>query len=142
MAIRLTQAQRKERTQGELAATALEVFLERGFHGASLDEIAERAGYSKGAVYSNFAGKDELFLAVLDANFEQRMRVLEEVTLDEEELEASYRGVARSMVKADGGDPRWTPLLLEFWAHAPRRAALRTAVADRRERFFGVIAGF
>ncbi len=39
------------------------VFLRRGFHGASLDEIAEEAGYTKGAVYSNFAGKDDLYLA-------------------------------------------------------------------------------
>jgi AcrR family transcriptional regulator len=142
MAVRLTQAQRKERTQAELLETARKVFLERGFHGASLDEIAERAGYSKGAVYSNFAGKDELFLAVLDANFEQRMRVLGEVLLDEEELEDSYRAVARSMVEADEGEPRWTPLLLEFWAHASRRDALRTAVLQLRERFFDVIADF
>src|SRR6476660_1302757 len=120
MAVRLTQAQRKERTQAELVATARKVFLERGFHGASLDEIAERAGYSKGAVYSNFAGKDDLFLAMLDAQFEHRIRVLADVLLDEEGLEDSVRAVARSMVAADEGEPRWTPLLLEFWAHASR----------------------
>ncbi len=45
------------------------------------------------------------------------------------------------MVAADEGEPRWTPLLLEFWAHASRRPALRTAVAERRERFFTIIAG-
>src|SRR5204862_4334863 len=67
---RLTQAERKQRTRAELVSTARNAFLERGFHGASLDEIAEEAGYSKGAVYSNFAGKDDLFLAVLDAQFE------------------------------------------------------------------------
>lgn len=138
---RLTQAERKQRTRANLVATARSVFLERGLHGASLDEIAERAGYSKGAVYSNFAGKDELFLAVLDAQFEQRARVLADVVLDEERLEDSYRAVARSMVAADEDEPRWTPLLLEFWAHASRRPALRAAVAERRERFFTIIAG-
>jgi AcrR family transcriptional regulator len=137
---RLTQAERKERTRGELVAAALAVFLEHGFHGSSLDEIADRAGYSRGAVYSNFAGKDELFLAVLDAQFEQRARVLADVLLDERRLEESYRAVARSMVAADEGEPRWTPLLLEFWAYASRRPALRAAVAERRERFFTVIA--
>jgi AcrR family transcriptional regulator len=142
MAQRLTHAERRQRTQTELVATALTVFLERGFHGASLDEIAERAGYSKGAVYSNFAGKDELFLAVLDATFERRTRILADVLLDQQELEESYRAVGRSMVEADEGEPRWTPLLLEFWAHASRRDALRAAVAERRERFFTVIAGF
>ena len=141
MAQRLRQAERKQRTRGELVSTARTVFLERGFHGASLDEIAERAGYSKGAVYSNFAGKDDLFLAVLDAQFEQRVRVLTDVALDENRLEDSYRAVARSIVAADRAEPRWTPLLLEFWAHASRRDSLRAAVAERRERFFNVIAG-
>ncbi len=138
---RLTHAQRKQRTRADLVATARTVFVERGFHGASLDEIAERAGYSKGAVYSNFAGKDDLFLAVLDAQFEQRARVLADVIFDEEGLEDSYRAVARSMVAADEGEPGWTPLLLEFWAHASRRPALRAAVSERRERFFDIAAG-
>jgi AcrR family transcriptional regulator len=139
--MRLTQAERKQRTRGDLVATARKAFLERGFHGASLDEIAEQAGYSKGAVYSNFAGKDELFLAVLDAQFEQRARILADVLLDEESLEGSFRAVSRSMVAADEGEPGWTPLLLEFWAHASRRPHLQKAVSERRERFFTIIAG-
>ena len=116
-------------------------FLERGFHGASLDEIAEEAGYSKGAVYSNFAGKDDLFLAVLDANAERRARALADVILDQAALEDSYRAVSRSIAAADETKPRWTPLLLEFWAHASRRPALRAAVTERRERFFTIIGG-
>jgi AcrR family transcriptional regulator len=139
--VRLTHAERKERTRSGLVTAGLRVFLERGFHGASLDDIAEQAGYSKGAVYSNFAGKDELFLAVLDAQFEQRLRVLADVLLDQDSLEESYRAVARSMAAADEGEPRWTPLLLEFWAHASRRPSVRAAVSQRRERFFTVIAG-
>ena len=61
--------------------------------------------------------------------------------LNEERLEDSIRAVARSMTAADEGEPGWTPLLLEFWAHASRRPALRTAVAERRERFFTIAAG-
>jgi AcrR family transcriptional regulator len=141
MAQRLTQTERKQRTRAELVATARSVFLERGFHGAPLDEIAERAGYSKGAVYSNFANKDELFLAVLDAQLERRARVFTDVNLDEERLEDSYRAVARLMFEADRAEPGWTPLVLEFWAHASRRESLRAAVVERRERFFTVIAG-
>src|SRR6478672_11821965 len=138
---RLTQAERRQQTRDGLIATAHSVFLERGFHGASLDEIAEQAGYSKGAVYSNFAGKDELFLAVLDAQFERRARMLANVLLDEERLEDSYRAVARSMTAADEGEPGWTPLLLEFWGHASREPALRAAVSERRARFFTIVAG-
>jgi AcrR family transcriptional regulator len=138
---RLTQTERKERTRAHLIATAHKAFLEHGFHGASLDEIAEEAGYSKGAVYSNFAGKDDLFLAVLDAYAERRARALADAIFDEERIEDSFRAVARSIVAADEGEPRWTPLVLEFWAHASRRPALRAEVAARRERFFTIVAG-
>ena len=138
---RLTQSERKQRTRAELIQTARSVFLERGFHGASLDEIAERAGYSKGAVYSNFAGKDDLFLAVWAAYTEGRTRALADVLLDVHGLEDSYRAVARSMATADEAEPRWTPLLLEFWAHASRSATLRAAVSEHRERLFATAAG-
>ncbi len=138
---RLTRSERKERTREELVAAARRVFLRRGFHAASLEEIAEEAGYTKGAVYSSFESKDELFLAVLDAHFDQRAHAYTDVVLDEERLEASYRAVARFMVAAEEREPEWTPLLLEFWTHASRREPLRLAVVERRERFLDVIAG-
>ena len=56
MAVRLSREERKARTRVDLLAAARTVFLRRGFHGATLDEIAEEAGYTKGAVYSNFPG--------------------------------------------------------------------------------------
>ncbi len=59
--------ERKEETRAELIAAAGKVFAERGFHGASLDQIAAEAGYTTGAIYANFAGKEDLFLAVLAA---------------------------------------------------------------------------
>ena len=57
------------------------MFLRQGFHGASLDEIAEAAGYTTGAVYSNFKGKDDLFLAVLDAEATRRFPLHTEALL-------------------------------------------------------------
>jgi AcrR family transcriptional regulator len=50
----------------EILDAAASVFVARGFHDASVDEVAERAGYSKGAVYWHFAGKDDLFLALIE----------------------------------------------------------------------------
>ena len=75
--IRRTRSDNKVRTRDGLIAAAREVFLERGFHPATLDEIAERAGYTKGAVYSNFAGKDDLFLAMLGEHYVRRAAVYE-----------------------------------------------------------------
>ena len=137
----LTQAQRRERTRGELIETARSLFLARGFHGASLDEIAEAAGYSKGAVYSNFAGKAELFLAVLDAHLERRAASYAQIVLDDTDLEESYRAVARFRLEAEEDEPEWEPLMLEFWAYAARREDLMAVIAEQRERFLDVIMG-
>src|SRR5438270_12217953 len=63
---RLTRAQSQAQTRQRLIDAAAVVFARRGFHAASIDEVAEEAEFSKGAVYSNFDSKDELFLAVLE----------------------------------------------------------------------------
>ena len=57
MAVRLSRAERREQTRQELLTAAEACFVSRGFHASSVDEVAERAGYTKGAVYSNFAAK-------------------------------------------------------------------------------------
>jgi AcrR family transcriptional regulator len=61
----LTPERRRAQTREHLLAAAAEVFAQRGYHAASLDEVAERAGFSKGAVYSNFDSKEDLFLALM-----------------------------------------------------------------------------
>ena len=63
---RLTREQSRARTRERLLASAAVVFAREGYAGASVDRIAEEAGYSKGALYSNFASKDELFFELID----------------------------------------------------------------------------
>lgn len=63
---RLTRDQRRDKTRRELLDAAASVFPRHGYHGTSLDEIAEEAGYTKGAVYSHFKNKEDLFLALVD----------------------------------------------------------------------------
>ncbi len=133
MAQRLLRAERKERTRAELVEVAREVFLRRGFHGASLDEIAERAGYTKGAVYSNFDGKDVLFLAVLEEHFRRRADVYAELIFDQPEIEDSYRAVARFWREANEREPEMARLITEFLVHASRQETLRNAARAVRE---------
>ena len=114
--------------------------MERGFHGASLDEIAEAAGYTKGAVYSNFTGKDDLYLALLDAHYEARAAAYADMLLDEGTFEDATRAVGRFMVASDLRDPDWLPTLAEFVAHAARDESLRQAYVRVRERFLAAIA--
>jgi AcrR family transcriptional regulator len=137
---RLSRQDRKERTRADLVGAAREVFLRRGFHGASLEEISEQAGYTKGAVYSNFAGKDELFLAVLDAHATDRARAYTEVVAGTLTMEEGLRALSREMTTGAGADPRWVPVLIEFWTHASRHEDLRRQVSDRHERNLDAIA--
>ena len=137
---RISRQERKSRTRSELIAAARTVFMKRGFHGASLDEIAETAGYTKGAVYSNFAGKDDLYLALLDAHYEARVAAYADMLLDEGTFEDATRAVGRFMVASDLRDPDWLPTLAEFVAHAARDESLRQAYVRVRERFLAAIA--
>jgi AcrR family transcriptional regulator len=73
---RRTRTARAEGRDGRAALleAAMEVFARRGYRDASVDEIAERAGYSKGAIYFHFSGKDDLFFALLEERIDRPMR--------------------------------------------------------------------
>ncbi len=63
---RLTRAEQRERTREKLLDAAADAFAEHGFEGASIDDIAARAGFTRGAFYSNFADKTELLVTLCD----------------------------------------------------------------------------
>ncbi len=63
---RMTRAESQAQTRSQLVATARQMFFTDGYHPTSLEKVADAAGYSKGAVYSNFRNKDELCTAVID----------------------------------------------------------------------------
>src|SRR3954451_20947346 len=98
--LRMTRAERSEQTRGELIDAARTVFLRRGFHGASLDEISAEAGYTTGAGYSRFGGKDELFLAVLDAHVDRRLGLFAEAARGAADFTAANREVIHAAVIA------------------------------------------
>jgi AcrR family transcriptional regulator len=75
---RLTREEKKARTRAQLVDAAATVFARRGFAAASLDEVADEAGLTKGAVYSNFDSKEELFQAVIDERLNEPMLRLAE----------------------------------------------------------------
>ena len=138
---RLTRDERRERTRADLVRAARRIFLKRGFHAASLEEISSAAGYSTGAVYSNFASKDELFLAVLEQNSEQRVRDYAETVLDSQSFEEGIRIAAQVAWKGAVDNPNWIPLQVEFWTHASGNRKLRAAVSEQHERVMAAIAG-
>lgn len=118
---RLTRAEAKEQTRQAVLTAAREVFEERGFHGASLEAVAERAGYTKGAVYSAFASKGELFLAI----YEERSRRRAAQILAVSDSKAAKRAGIDEFVHVMREERNWSLALLEFWLHAARDPALR-----------------
>jgi AcrR family transcriptional regulator len=139
---RLTRAERKLRTRAELLAAARRVFVRRGFHQASLDEIAEEAGYTKGAVYSNFESKDDLFLALLEAHYEERIEAQRELfpAVSAQEPEDARRAVARGILEAYERDPAWWTLVTDFSTHASGDPEVRARLHELRERFLAAMA--
>jgi AcrR family transcriptional regulator len=140
---RKTQAERRLETREELFAAAARVFARRGFHGTSLDAIAEEAGFSRGAVYYNFADKDELFLELLDRRCAERSQDLREVFADTDaDVDATSRQAqlaADHALDAMTGDPEWRALYLEFLAHAARDAAFRRRFSKRTAEMRGAL---
>ena len=142
---RRTRRDSQARTRAELIAAAREVFLARGFHAATLEEIAERAGYTKGAVYSNFAGKDDLFLALLAEHYAGRVELYSTLVVGDGDgdgdAEGTYRALARLMLGAYERQPEWWPLVSDFTSHAARQPVLLERLRETREVFLDALAG-
>jgi AcrR family transcriptional regulator len=128
-----TPERRRQLTREALVASGRDVFAERGFHAASLEEIAEAAGFTRGAVYSNFDNKEELFFAVLDRHVELQLAAFDAffeasggpVAAADEDVARVWRQLAA------GSDPQWVALSLEFRLYALRNPEVRDRFLDR-----------
>jgi AcrR family transcriptional regulator len=134
---RLTRAESQARTRAQLVESAAEVFARRGFHGASVEEVAEEAGYSKGAVYSNFASKDELFLAVLQERRKLQVEVLDRLT---ERPGSEGEGMLTRLSTMAWWDLKWCLLIFEFWLYALRNPDVGKRLAELNEQFRSELA--
>jgi AcrR family transcriptional regulator len=140
MAVRLSRAERRQQTREELVAAAEVCFVSQGFHASSVDQVAERAGYTKGAVYSNFAAKEDLFFAVYERRVEQ---VLTEVVpgLRQAGAERAFDELAAGALHRRDPDDGWRAVFFEFWAHVVRHPELRERFAAIHTRFLEPLAG-
>lgn len=144
MAERWTRERRLEHTRSLLLDAAEDVFAEKGFVPAKLDDIAHAAGYTKGAIYKHFATKEELFLAVSDRywrryfdNFTDVMSTAKQVTAREfEEIATRWRQLSR-----DRGAEH-AALGLEFALYLLRNPEARDRVAAKRSEVVEKLAAF
>ena len=133
---RMTRAESQAQTRSQLVVTAKRMFFTDGYHPTSLEKVADAAGYSKGAVYSNFRNKDELCAAVLDEIRAERFAEVLALISQPDRFEA-LRDWAERVI----GDPGWTPLEAEFALHARPNEALRTELARRMHNIIEMLAG-
>jgi AcrR family transcriptional regulator len=130
-----TRAERQAQTREDLIDAAEELFTENGFHATSLDAVAVAAGYTKGAVYSNFSSKEDLFFAV----YERRV-ARHEAHVAELFDEPADAGDAILRVVAAVGDLRrrradgWMAVFLEFWTHVLRHPEHRARFGEAHNR--------
>ncbi len=129
----LTPDRRRAMTREHLLSAAAVVFARNGFHGASLDEVASAAGFTKGAVYSNFKSKEDLFVALLEDRLDQQKlaveRALDEVAGVEDQLTRMSALLSEVM-----WDEQWTALYVEFVLYAARNEQARTLLAESARR--------
>ncbi|WP_293782699.1 TetR/AcrR family transcriptional regulator [uncultured Aeromicrobium sp.] len=114
---KVTRAERQAQTRDRLIEVAKEMFLRDGYAATSLDKVALEAGFSKGAVYSNFRGKEELCLAVLDVIHAEKVQGVLDAFTQDADLETKLKAFAQ-WARQGLGEPRWTSLEVEFGAVA------------------------
>jgi AcrR family transcriptional regulator len=135
----MSRKETQERTREQVVAGAAKVFARRGYHRATMDEIASEAGYTIGAIYSNFAGKEELFLALADHQVEERVAEVKAIA-DAAEGEEPSREAAAQLRSFLERDPEWPLLFYEFWSLSVRNPELQGELAKRRDAIRDALA--
>jgi AcrR family transcriptional regulator len=128
---RLTREQSRANTRERLLGAARRVFARSGFHGASVEEVASEAGFSTGALYSNFTGKEDLFLALMEREINEHAREIAQAVSARESMAERATGGARQWMIMIEREPEVLLLFMEFWAYGVRDAQVRPKVAAR-----------
>jgi AcrR family transcriptional regulator len=139
-----TVERRRQLTREALIASARDVFAHRGFHAASLEEIAEAAGFTRGAVYSNFENKEDLFFAVLDRHVETQLAAFDALFEDsggpgavsDEDIVRAWRQ------QPAASDPEWIALSLEFRLYVLRNPEVRDRFLVRYHEYKNKIESY
>ncbi|MFY9926795.1 MAG: TetR/AcrR family transcriptional regulator [Streptosporangiaceae bacterium] len=139
MSPRLSRAEQNDRNRALLLAAALRVFLARGYHAATLEQIADEAGFSKGVVYSRFASKADMFLALLTERIAER--AAQNAAAGQLARPGDLAALLALAWQAERAAPGWRLLVTEFRVHAARDPQLSRRYAAAHARTVDGIAG-
>jgi AcrR family transcriptional regulator len=130
---RLTRGESRDATRAKLIEAAEKIFIRFGFDASSVERIAEAAGFSRGAFYSNFQNKDELFVAVLNKRCLEISSALGEIFRREPNVAKRLQAVRDWYVNQEQ-QKRWIVLETEFTLRAIRNRAVRVRLAGLRQQ--------
>jgi len=138
MPVRTTR--RRAETRQRLLDTALDVFAEQGFGRATIEQVCEAAGYTRGAFYSNFSSLEELFLAMWEQQSGSLLESLRQAADEQREFGSAEEAIS-SFVDLVPVDDRWYRLTAEFTAHALRNPSLKRVMVAREAAIAETILG-
>ena len=126
---------RTEETQAKILDAALAIFSEQGFEKTQLEEVAARAGFTRGAIYAHYASKEDLFLALMEHRVLTKFAAIRKVI--EAEPQVSKRpGIFKHWLATQLSDQTWGTLMLEFKLYALRRPQSREKLQHLYELMF------
>jgi AcrR family transcriptional regulator len=132
----------REQTRARLLDAAATVFTERGYDRATLDEVAAAAGLTKGAVYSSFTGKEELFYALMRQRIGERVVLAGRAVDRQDSAREMMRDAGSAVASLIESESDWHLLFIEFWSRAVRDPALREEFTHERRSARALIARF
>jgi len=134
---------RRDDVRRRVLDASLDEFTRHGYQRASLDRIAAAAGFSKGAIYSNFAGKEDLFLSLMDQQVRDRLdRVGDTIATVGSDVgeDVVAEQVGRVLTGVIASDTAWQLLFLDYVTHAARDPQRRAQLTERRRKIRAVVA--
>ena len=127
---RLSREERKQETRKQLLDAGVKVFANHGLNGATVDKIAEEAGYTKGAFYAHFDSKESLFLSLFEKQLHDEVESIDDVMKIDPTMDYFIKNMSNSF-EADWEKSRtWDMLKMEFMLYAMRDESVRQIFAD------------
>lgn len=112
-----------------LLQASAHLFARHGYQGVSLDAVAEEAGFSKGAVYSNFSSKQDLLASLLEMHCEQQLAQVRSILDEPMSLDERIGVISAAYFGSSDGSESWCLLFTELWIQAVREPSLRPRLA-------------
>src|SRR5256886_12578170 len=140
MSKRLSRNERKAQTRAELIDAAARVFARRGYHGTTVDDVAEEAGFTKGAFYSNFESKEDVFVELVADRSRNWTLAVARGYQGEEPLAKRLRKGGKVLTHMVEHDTDWMRLAIEMWSQSVRDPRLRERLATAYEECRQIIA--